>query len=109
MSNKNFYSTSFYLSKWSSVSKSIKKPSRPNPIELDITNSKDTRKVCEGTQCTLFYDKSINTYQPLGSCQRSIFCTETRIIKDTLYVKQGEVSNTLDSINYENQLLNWKL
>ncbi|MHA2253197.1 MAG: hypothetical protein ACXAD7_22740 [Candidatus Kariarchaeaceae archaeon] len=107
MKSTQFRSSSFYLSQWASEEQSVQTPSRPDPIALDIVESQTTRQVCEGTNCSLYFDQAVDIYQTIGCCQRSTLCTEARILKDKLYVKKGSVSNTIHSVNHENQLLNW--
>lgn len=106
MSSSNFKSTSFYLSQWANNTE--EKPVRTRKkIELEVVEDPSARKVCNGNSCSLYYDTKNSGYVPTGSCSRSTLCTETRIIKDSLFLKEGNVSNTLNSVHYDHQLHNW--
>ena len=76
-------------------------------IELDIVEDPSTREVCQGTSCSLYYDTSSTDYVTSGNCSRNSLCTETRIMKDSLYVRQGVISNTNKCVNYGTQLKDW--
>jgi len=101
----SFNSTSFFLSKWAE-DKPEKKP-RLRRIELDIVEDPSVREVCQGGNCSLFYDSDEQDYITAGACQRQSFCTETRILKDGLFVKTGNVSSTNKCVNYDHQLKMW--
>jgi hypothetical protein len=109
MTNPQFRSSSFYFAQWASEERKLREPSRPDPKELDVVESTTSRQVCEGSQCSLFFDQIDETYQPLGACDRGTLCTEARILKDLYYVRTGSISATNGGINYESQLLNWEI
>lgn len=86
---------------------SSKKP-KLRRIELDIVEDPSVREVCQGKQCSLFYDEDASEYLTAGNCERDSFCTETRIIKDGLFLKKGTISSTNQCVNYDDQLNPWK-
>lgn len=103
----NFQSTSFYLNQWSNKSLAKIEINRRDPILLDIVESTSTREVCKGDGCGLFYESDDQSYQTVGDCVRTTLCTETRILRDKVYVKTGSNSNTVNCISHPNQLKTW--
>lgn len=101
-----FSSTSFLLQKWSNEDES--KLQNLRRIELDIVEDTSIREVCRGAKCSLFYDNNISDYVTMGECKKDILCTQTKIIKDSLFVTKGSHSITNDSMNFSTQLRNWK-
>ena len=101
-----FSSTSFLLQKWSN--NADKKLSNMRRIELDIVEDKSTREVCRGSNCSLFYDNKSNEYMTMGNCKKNILCTQTKMIKDSLFLTTGVHSITNESMNFSEQLSNWK-
>lgn len=102
-----FRSTSFYLSQWANKTEEAPEAVRKSPLLLDIVESTETRKVCKGDCCALYYNNKTNTYENFGGCTRASLCTETRIIRDAYFLKTGSVAETLNSISHPNQLNNW--
>ncbi len=108
MVNTQFHSTAFYLDQWAGENKTIES-TRPNPVIEDIKANENNRRVCKGSECSLYFNKIVGNYHSLGCCERNNLCTEARILKDKLFIKEGLISNTMNSLNYEIQLLNWKI
>ena len=105
MSVSQFSSTSFFLSKWAQEDKINN--SGKSRIELDIVEDPSTREVCNGDNCSLFYDSVNDEYITTGKCTRNTFCTETRIMKDGFFVETGLISQTINCVNYNHQIKNW--
>ncbi|MHA2032100.1 MAG: hypothetical protein ACW99A_13745 [Candidatus Kariarchaeaceae archaeon] len=102
-----FRSTSFYLSQWANKTEEPPEPVKKSPILLDIVESEETREVCQGDQCALYYNQETATYENFGGCVRDSLCTEMRIVRDAYFLKTGSVAETLNSINHPDQLNNW--
>ena len=103
----SFRSTSFYLSQWANKEDEPPESVRMKPLLLDIVESTDTREVCKGQMCALYYNMKSKEYESFGNCIRKTLCTETRIIRDAYFIKTGSVAETLNSINHADQLNNW--
>lgn len=101
-----FNSTVFFLSKLGQ--EETKKRPGMRQIELDIVEDPHTRQVCQGASCNLYYNDHSTGYLTTGNCQRSSLCTETRILKDSLFLEQGNISNTTSCVNFDVQLKTWK-
>lgn len=104
MSTLKSHSLTFLISQWSSNN-------NEEPIEPSLEWKEDLtklRNVCCGKNCRLDYDNDQLIYKPSGSCSRSTFCTETKIMKDSLFLKEGQVSETINSINFGIQLKTWQ-
>jgi hypothetical protein len=100
------FSTSFFLSQWAQEEDKVPAAARRR-IELDVVEDPHSREVCVGHNCSLYYNSDSEDYITMGKCARASLCTESRIIKDRLYIKDGNISRTVDCLNYEKQLLNW--
>ena len=103
----SFRSTSFYLSQWASKEEKTPEIVRQKPLLLDIVESTDTREVCKGQCCALYYNIKTKEYENFGNCERKTLCTESRIIRDAYFIKTGSVAETQNSINHADQLNNW--
>ena len=103
----SFRSTSFYLSQWANKDDGPPETVKHKPLLLDIVESTDTREVCKGECCALYYNMKTNDYENFGNCSRKTLCTETRIIRDAYFIKTGSVAETLNSINHADQLNTW--
>lgn len=104
MTSSQFYSTSFFLSQWAQDDNLDKKRSL---IELDIVEDPNTREVCSGSSCSLFFDSKSGDYVSTGKCNRGTLCTETRILKDGLFIQEGQISTTSQCVNFDIQLNRW--
>ena len=103
-----FRSTSFYLAQWANKTEKAPEAVIKSPLFLDIVESVDTREVCKGDQCALYYNEKSQSYENFGDCVRKSLCTETRIVRDIYFLKTGSISATLNSISHPNQLKNWE-
>ncbi len=103
----SFRSTSFYLAQWANKEEEPPETVRQKPLLLDIVESTDTREVCKGSVCALYYNMKTKEYENFGNCVRKTLCTETRIVRDAYFIKTGSVAETLNSISHADQLNNW--
>lgn len=102
-----FQSTAFYLAQWANKEQEKPEIVAKSPVLLDIVENEDTRQVCKGDNCALYYNRESKDYENIGSCKRNTLCTETRILRDAYYIKTGSNSTALNCINHPKQLKSW--